>query len=174
MTMITPSYLGETIEYSSLHACRSTLEDPTHLQVLRRPEKTLRSQGRHRHRRSYRLLPHRRTQLAHLVRPQIFAGLQPGPQLRRLLDRVGQPHRRPHRQRFSRGATGASRHRPLAPRCGRVSPPAVVVARLVTPAPVVGVFRPVSPRQGFVGAQHAAPQFSNMYKPERSFLLSDK
>ena len=27
--MITPSYLGETIEYSSLHACRSTLEDPT-------------------------------------------------------------------------------------------------------------------------------------------------
>jgi len=31
MTMITPSYLGETIEYSSLHACRSTLEDPTPL-----------------------------------------------------------------------------------------------------------------------------------------------
>ena len=31
MTMITPSYLGETIEYSSLHACRSTLEDPTML-----------------------------------------------------------------------------------------------------------------------------------------------
>ena len=31
MTMITPSYLGETIEYSSLHACRSTLEDPTQL-----------------------------------------------------------------------------------------------------------------------------------------------
>ena len=29
MTMITPIYLGETIEYSSLHACRSTLEDPT-------------------------------------------------------------------------------------------------------------------------------------------------
>ena len=31
MTMITPSYLGETIEYSSLHACRSTLEDPIKL-----------------------------------------------------------------------------------------------------------------------------------------------
>ena len=31
MTMITPSYLGETIEYSSLHACRSTLEDPTEI-----------------------------------------------------------------------------------------------------------------------------------------------
>ena len=33
MTMITPSYLGETIEYSSLHACRSTLEDPTYRQA---------------------------------------------------------------------------------------------------------------------------------------------
>ena len=33
MTMITPSYLGETIEYSSLHACRSTLEDPTGAKV---------------------------------------------------------------------------------------------------------------------------------------------
>ena len=35
MTMITPSYLGETIEYSSLHACRSTLEDPTDSLSLR-------------------------------------------------------------------------------------------------------------------------------------------
>ena len=35
MTMITPSYLGETIEYSSLHACRSTLEDPTTQIVVR-------------------------------------------------------------------------------------------------------------------------------------------
>ena len=37
MTMITPSYLGETIEYSSLHACRSTLEDPTSLPVSPQP-----------------------------------------------------------------------------------------------------------------------------------------
>ena len=36
MTMITPSYLGETIEYSSLHACRSTLEDPTVAMLARR------------------------------------------------------------------------------------------------------------------------------------------
>ena len=35
MTMITPSYLGETIEYSSLHACRSTLEDPTSKLTIR-------------------------------------------------------------------------------------------------------------------------------------------
>ena len=35
MTMITPSYLGETIEYSSLHACRSTLEDPTGLVITK-------------------------------------------------------------------------------------------------------------------------------------------
>ena len=34
MTMITPSYLGETIEYSSLHACRSTLEDPTAIRIV--------------------------------------------------------------------------------------------------------------------------------------------
>ena len=34
MTMITPSYLGETIEYSSLHACRSTLEDPTAVSAI--------------------------------------------------------------------------------------------------------------------------------------------
>ena len=40
MTMITPSYLGETIEYSSLHACRSTLEDPTQpLQVSQQPRR---------------------------------------------------------------------------------------------------------------------------------------
>ena len=39
MTMITPSYLGETIEYSSLHACRSTLEDPT--EYLKKPIRRL-------------------------------------------------------------------------------------------------------------------------------------
>ena len=37
MTMITPSYLGETIEYSSLHACRSTLEDPTLVPKIAKP-----------------------------------------------------------------------------------------------------------------------------------------
>ena len=41
MTMITPSYLGETIEYSSLHACRSTLEDPTRLVLLAAPGQLL-------------------------------------------------------------------------------------------------------------------------------------
>ena len=39
MTMITPSYLGETIEYSSLHACRSTLEDPTAVGESGRPHR---------------------------------------------------------------------------------------------------------------------------------------
>ena len=42
MTMITPSYLGETIEYSSLHACRSTLEDPTLASICIYPRETLR------------------------------------------------------------------------------------------------------------------------------------
>ena len=45
MTMITPSYLGETIEYSSLHACRSTLEDPTcgaiSIIVMSRPARSM-------------------------------------------------------------------------------------------------------------------------------------
>ena len=50
MTMITPSYLGETIEYSSLHACRSTLEDPTEGRVkltdqVRISEHAWRTQG---------------------------------------------------------------------------------------------------------------------------------
>ena len=41
MTMITPSYLGETIEYSSLHACRSTLEDPTLIRVMQQAQQRL-------------------------------------------------------------------------------------------------------------------------------------
>jgi len=65
-------------------------------------KKTLRIQGHYRQRRSHRLLSHRRAQLAHLVRPQVSSGLQPSAQLRRLLDRMGQPHRRPHRQRNAR------------------------------------------------------------------------
>ena len=44
MTMITPSYLGETIEYSSLHACRSTLEDPTLSRLVRPRQDALRTQ----------------------------------------------------------------------------------------------------------------------------------
>ena len=45
MTMITPSYLGETIEYSSLHACRSTLEDPNLESISLRTRKRLRPNG---------------------------------------------------------------------------------------------------------------------------------
>ena len=50
MTMITPSYLGETIEYSSLHACRSTLEDPTRrvfaLETVHRNQRSFRGTQR--------------------------------------------------------------------------------------------------------------------------------
>ena len=45
MTMITPSYLGETIEYSSLHACRSTLEDPTDVGSVMLEENVVRAAG---------------------------------------------------------------------------------------------------------------------------------
>ena len=49
MTMITPSYLGETIEYSSLHACRSTLEDPTSPSRAPRRRTRIRPPLPHRH-----------------------------------------------------------------------------------------------------------------------------
>src|SRR2546425_7504367 len=48
--------------------------------------------------------------LAHLVRAEIFARLRKSSQLRWLVDRVGQPHRRAHRKR-SKG-----RHGGLGPR----------------------------------------------------------
>lgn len=55
MTMITPSYLGETIEYSSLHACRSTLEDPTPWDLLQPQDVMSRHRGA-KHPRRYELL----------------------------------------------------------------------------------------------------------------------
>jgi len=71
----------------------ASLQRRWHLQVVRRPQKLYESKASPA-RRSHRLLPHRRAQLPHLVRPQVFAGLQPGPQLRRLVTN-GQPDRRP-------------------------------------------------------------------------------
>src|SRR5215217_762301 len=50
-----------------------------------------------------RLLPDRRALSPHLVRAPRAARLLPGPQLRRLLDRVGQPGRRAHRAVGVRG-----------------------------------------------------------------------
>ena len=45
-----------------------------------------------------RLLPHRRAQQPHLVRAEVPARLREHPQLRRLVDRVGQPGRRADRE----------------------------------------------------------------------------
>ncbi len=59
---------------------------------LRRPEEARPEEGHH------RLLPHRRAFEPHLVRPQLPPRLQQGAQLRRELDRIRQPHRRPHRE----------------------------------------------------------------------------
>ena len=54
-----------------------------------------RAQGRRRRR---RVLPYRRAVQPHVVRPQVPAGLRHRPQLRRLLDRMGQRRARPDRQ----------------------------------------------------------------------------
>ena len=58
----------------------------------------LRRQGRHGHGRSDCLLPHRRAQFAHVVRAEVPAGLRQREELRRLVDRVGQPDRRADRE----------------------------------------------------------------------------
>jgi len=59
-------------------------------------EAALRLQRHHRRQGSDRLLPYRRAQLAHVVRAEIFAGHRECPQLRRIMDGVGQPYRRSH------------------------------------------------------------------------------
>src|SRR5207249_4654903 len=59
-----------------------------------------------------RLLPHRRTLGAYLVRPEIFARLRKGQKLRWLLDGVGQPGQRANRQRRQAGVMAQS-HSPL-------------------------------------------------------------
>ena len=62
----------------------------------------------------HRLLPHRRAEQPHLVRPQVPARLQGREELRRQLDRVRQPHRRADREGRLRGP---SRDGPRASRC---------------------------------------------------------
>ena len=59
--------------------------------------RALRGQGRRRGQGDDRVLPHRRAQRAHLVRPPRAARPRERAQLRRLVDRVGQPRRRPDR-----------------------------------------------------------------------------
>ena len=58
----------------------------------------VRGQGRHARQGRHRLLPDRRALQPQLVRAPRAARLQPGPQLRRQLDRVRQPDRRPDRE----------------------------------------------------------------------------
>jgi 3-mercaptopyruvate sulfurtransferase SseA len=60
--------------------------------------RAVRGQGRHARQGRHRLLPDRRALLALLVRPARAARLPTGPQLRRQLDRVGQPGQRSDRE----------------------------------------------------------------------------
>ena len=64
----------------------------------RRAAAALRRRGRHARRADHRLLPHRRALQPHLVRAQVPARLPQRQELRRLLDRVGQPGRRARRE----------------------------------------------------------------------------
>ena len=70
-----------------------------HLQVGRRAARALQRQGRPQRRRAdHRLLPHRRALGAHLVRAARAARRGRRQELRRLVDRVGQPRRRADRE----------------------------------------------------------------------------
>ena len=69
-----------------------TFKDADDLRTLYEGKGVTPGQGRH------RLLPHRRALVALVVRPARAARLRAGPQLRRLVDRVRQPHRRADRE----------------------------------------------------------------------------
>src|SRR5437868_15262385 len=69
-----------------------------HLQARQRAPRPLRIEGRDSRQGRDRLLPDRRTLLLHLVRPALPARLSQRPELRRILDRVGEPDRRPNRK----------------------------------------------------------------------------
>ena len=76
-----------------------------HVQVAGRAARALRRQGRDAREGGARVLPHRRAQRAHVVRPPRAARLPGRQELRRLVDRVGQPRRRADR---AVGATAGS------------------------------------------------------------------
>src|SRR5262249_59373310 len=66
----------------------------------------------------------RRTLVAHLVRADIPARLQPGAQLRRFVDRMGQPGPRPDRETIAEDAWTATHGSPgwCSTRSGRAIP----------------------------------------------------
>src|SRR5207248_8297924 len=63
------------------------------LQAGRRAPRDLRRQGHRSEGRDDRLLPDRRAERAHLVRPEVPARPRARPELRRLVDGMGLPHR---------------------------------------------------------------------------------
>ena len=94
MTMITPSYLGETIEYSSLHACRSTPSSPSKSKALTPEDRTLIKRFRD-HRlaevlegRGPRSLGPGATLFLHLLPLDVLRGNEPDPHIRDLRARL--------------------------------------------------------------------------------------
>ncbi len=79
------------------HSLGQGLQGGWHVPALRRTEGSLRRRGNRRLAAGNRLLPHRGTLQPHLVRAALPARSARRDQLRRLLDRVGQPGRRTRR-----------------------------------------------------------------------------
>ncbi len=102
--IIAPPGMSETAQRAGTHprggvrAMGADRPRGRDVQERRRARRALRGQGRDARQGRHRLLPDRRAQQPHVVRAPRAARLQAGPQLRRQLDRVGQPHRRADRE----------------------------------------------------------------------------
>ena len=111
-----------------------------HVQGPRRARGALRGEGRDRRQGRHRLLPDRGAQQPFLVRAPRAPRLRPGPQLRRLVDRVGLDGRRADRE--ARPGHGLSHvQSPLSTRSGRRDPGgADLIRRLAIALIAVGLF----------------------------------
>src|SRR5207248_11017115 len=90
-----------------------------HVQDGRRAAPALYVQGSHARKGRDRVLPDRRAKRAHVVRPPRAARLRAGPELRRLVDGVGQPRRRADRKVKAWGGPRVPPPPPPSPPRGR-------------------------------------------------------
>src|SRR2546422_251640 len=93
----------------SQHTLEPSCKRGRHLQTLRGDQETLRSPRRNWRQGHRSLLPHRRKIQLQLVRSQISTRIPESPELRRFMDRMGQPSPQPHRETSTHDRT--DRHR---------------------------------------------------------------